>query len=888
MNQKKFFVSSLSGIVLFSILFSTSLLAQKTPPLPPYKNWNLPVEERVEDLLSRMTLEEKINMVSGAKKGEAPTNTEAVQNSNNPNAIVVASDFFSKTQRNFRLGIPELTMTDGPLGPNGKGASTNYSSAINMAATFDDSLILKVGESIGEETRVLGYNMILAPCINIARSPHNGRTFEAFGEDPFLMSRMAVAFVKGVQSKRVATCTKHYVANNQEWNRMSVDVKVGERALREIYLPAFKAVVQEADGWTIMSAYNQTLGHYCCENKYLQYDILKKDWGFTGIVVSDWGGVHSTVKTALSGLDLEMPNGRFFGEDLLKAVKEGKVPESLIEDKARRILRVMFKAGLFDESTGTYGGLAKTKERRALSLEVSKKSIVLLKNKNNFLPLKKEAYKSIALIGPNANVAQMYGGGSGSNHGHYGITPLQGIKNKFGCKVKVEYERGIAVSKMELPVVPESMFFLPEGKEGKNGLWAEYYNNRELEGEPALTRMEKQIDFDWGYGQFRAANQPGSPDPEIIQTDRWSARWSGKLASPGDGWYDIGLNGDNGVRLYLDGKLILDAWTDQAPSKYKITQFKFEADRKYDIVVEFYENWGSCNCTLGMEKFKPGPAMDKAIKLAKNADLAIVCAGLNPEMEGEAKDRDRLNLPEAQINLIKEVAQANKNTIVVLYNATPILMNEWINDVPAVVEAFYPGQEGGNALADILFGDVSPSGKLPLTFLKKWEDSPAYPTYPGDRDIAHYSEGIFVGYRHFDKNNIEPLFHFGYGLSYTTFDYSDLKLDKKNMGKDGTVRVSLNVKNTGKMDGDEVVQLYIRDVKANVKREVKALKGFDRVSLKAGESKNVSFKIDKSALSFYDVKKKEWVAEPGDFEVLVGSSSRDIRLKDKFRLLKNK
>ncbi|MBC8183808.1 glycoside hydrolase family 3 C-terminal domain-containing protein [candidate division KSB1 bacterium] len=886
MNQKKFFVSSLSGIILFSILFCTNLLAQKTPHLPSYKHWNLPVEERVEDLLKRMTLEEKINMVSGAKKGELPTNTESTQSSDNPNAILVASDFFSKTQRNWRLGIPELTMTDGPLGPNGKGASTNYSSAINMAATFDDSLMLEVGESIGEETRILGYNMLLAPCINITRAPHNGRTFEAFGEDPFLMSRMAVAFVKGVQSKRVATCTKHYVANNHEWNRMSVDVKVDERALREIYLPAFKAVVQEADGWTIMSAYNQILGHYCCENKYLQSDILKDEWGFKGVVVSDWGGVHSTVKTALSGLDLEMPNGRFLGKDLLNAVKDGKVPESLIEDKARRILRVMFKAALFDESTGTYGGLANTEERRALALKVSQKSIVLLKNENNFLPLKKDAFKSIALIGPNADVAQMCGGGSGSNHGHYGITPLQGIKNKFGCNVKVEYKRGIAVSKLELPVVPESMFFPPDGKEGKNGLWAEYYNNRELEGEPALTRKEKQINFDWGYGEFRGADQPGSPDPNIIQTDRWSARWTGKLASPGDGWYDIGLKSDNGVKLWLDGKLIIDAWTDQAPGKYKITQYEFEANRKYDLVVEFYENWGSCRCIMGLEKFKPGPAMDKAIELAKNSDLAIVCAGLNPEMEGEAKDRDRLNLPEAQINLIKEVAKSNKNIIVVLYNATPIIMKEWLNDVPAVVEAFYPGQEGGNALADILFGDVSPSGKLPLTFMKKWEDSAVYPTYPGERDVAYYKEGIFVGYRHFDKNNIEPLFPFGYGLSYTTFEYSDLKLDKKKIGQDSTVTVSLNVKNTGNMDGDEVVQLYIRDVKASVKREVKALKGFDRISLKVGGSKKITFKINKSALSFYDVKRKVWVAEPGVFKVLVGSSSRDIRLKDKFRLVK--
>jgi len=767
MMQRKYF-----QLIMLVCFVSVSLLlqggfAQDSKSLPLYKNQNVSIEKRIEDLLSRMTLEEKINMVSGARQGEKPTDTSATQSLDSPATIITASDFSSRTQRNKRLCIPELIMTDGPLGPNGKGATTNYSSSINMAATFDEPLIEKVAEEIGAETRVLGYNMILAPCINIARVPHGGRTFEAYGEDPYLMSRMGVAFVKGVQSQRVATCTKHFVCNNQEWNRMSVDVDVSERALREIYLPAFKAVVQEANGWTIMAAYNQTLGDYCCENDYLLNKILKEEWGFKGVVVSDWGGVHSTVKTALSGLDLEMPNGRFLGEDLLKAVKEGKVPISVIEDKVRRILRVMFKAGIFDESVSTYGGLANTKERRELALKVARKSIVLLKNENGLLPFDKTGYKTIAMIGPNANVAQMCGGGSGSNHGHYGITPIQGIKNKFGCDVNVEFERGIAQTKMELPVVPAEMLLPPDGKKGKHGVWAEYFNNMELKGKPALTRMEKQINFDWGYGQFRGADQPGSPDPNIIQTDHWSARWTGKLVSPGDGVYDIGLKADNGVRLYLDGKLVINSWTDQAPGKFKIAAFKFEPKKVYDLKVEFYENWGSCRCILGLDKHDASQSIDKAVELAKKSDLAIVCAGLNSEMEGEAKDRDQLSLPKDQITLIKKVAAANKNTVVVLYGATPIIMTEWLDDVPAVIDAFYPGQEGGNALADILFGDVSPSGRLPLTFLKRWEDSPAYPTYPGERDVAHYSEGIFVGYRYFDKKNIEPQFPFGYGLSYT-------------------------------------------------------------------------------------------------------------------------
>ena len=871
--------------LLFSVFGSSALFAQEKTTMPVYKNWTLPVEQRVDDLLKRMTLEEKIALVSGAKGGEAPLIDGVEPNSDSPGTILLAANFFSKTKKNFRLNIPELVMTDGPLGPNGKGAATNYSAAINMAATFDDSLIQVVAGEIGKETRVLGYNMLLAPCVNIGRAPHNGRTFEAYGEDPFLVSRMGVAFVKGVQSQRVATCTKHYAVNNQEWNRMSVDVEVGERALREIYLPAFKAVVQEADAWTIMTAYNKALGEQCSENKHLITDIMKNEWGFDGVVVSDWGGVHSTAKTALNGLDLEMPTGRYLGPELLKAVKAGEVPLPVVEEKVRRILRVMFKMGLFEESTSAYGGVADTKERHTLARDVARKSIVLLKNEKNFLPLQKEAYKSIAVIGPNGNVARQCGGGSGSNPGHYGISPLQGIQNMVAEQAAVSFERGITVAKMELPLVPSTMLFPPKGTDGKNGLWAEYFNNRDLEGDPVLTRMEKEINFDWGYGKFRSDDELGSPDPDIVVTDRWSARWTGFLAAPGDGWYDIGLKADNGVRLYLDGRLVIDAWTDQAPGKYKIAQYKFEAGRRYDIKVEFYENWGSCSCILGMEPYQPGPAMDNAVALAKKSDLAIVCVGLNSEMEGEAKDRDDLNLPEAQINLIREIARVNKNTVVVLYGATPILMTDWIEDVPVVIDALYPGQEGGNALADILFGEVSPSGRLPLTFIKRWEDSGVFASYPGDRDLAKYTDGIFVGYRFLDKENIEPLFPFGYGLSYTTFEYSDLQLDRKKLKGTDSLTVTLRVKNSGKIEADEVVQLYIGDQKASVEREVRSLKGFKRIHLRPEQSRTVTFRVGKDALSFYDEKSKQWKAEPGQFKVELGASSRDIRLTGTFELL---
>ena len=878
MKLKPFPILGVS-LVLLAVITAN---AQRTVDLPLYKRADVPVEQRVDDLLKRMTPDEKLEMIHGKDIQEGGGKVEA---GTTPTRIIRAVNFLSRTSANKRLCIPQLVMTDGPLGPNGKNGSTNYSATINFAATFDDSLVNVVARQIGAAVRDLGYNMLLGPCINIARTPYGGRTFEGFGEDPFLVSRMAVAYVKGVQSQQVVTCTKHYILNNQEWNRMSSDAWTDERTLREIYLPAFKAVVQKAGGLTIMTAYNQAFGHYCAENKHLIRDILKDEYGFTGAVVSDWGGVHSTLPTLEAGLDLEMPTGRFLGRDsVMPLLEKGIIKESLIDGKVRRILRVMFRAGLFDEGVTGYGGQAYTQERRDLALTMAEKSIVLLKNEGNFLPLDKKKYKKIVVIGPNAGPSPVCGGGSGGNDGYFPVSLLQGIKNEYGACADIKYERGIPVARSELPVVPGSLLLLPEKMGNEHGVWAEYFNNRDVAGKPALTRKEKDINFDWGYGGFRNPDQPGSPDPKIIRTDRWSARWTGRLISPGDGWYDIGCKSDNGVRIYLDGKLIVDAWTDQAPGRFKIAQYKFEKGRIYDLKIEFYENWGSCRCILGMDRFSPGKSSEKAVALAKEADVVIMGMGLNKDMEGEAKDRDRLNLPKAQEDLIKAVSAANKNTVVVLYGATPILMDHWLNKVPAIIDGLYPGERGGDALAHIIFGDVNPSGKLPLTFPERWEDSPVHQTYPGPRDSVFYTEGIYIGYRGFDKNHVKPLFPFGYGLSYTTFAFSDLSLDKKKMNRSDTLTVKLKVTNTGNRAGDEVVQLYIHEVKCRVPRELKALKGFKRVSLKPGQTKTVTFSIDKSALAYYNVKKHAWTVDPGMFEVWIGDSSENILLKDDFKI----
>ncbi|VAX25370.1 beta-glucosidase, partial [hydrothermal vent metagenome] len=511
---------------IVTILFFSSIYYAQVMELPVYKNVDEPIENRISDLLNRMTLEEKVDLVSGAG--------------------------FS-TKKNIRLGIPELLMTDGPQGPNANGRSTHYGAMINLAATFNTDLMYEAANNMGKETRIFGRNMLLAPMINIIRTPFGGRSYECYSEDPFLTARMGVSAVKGIQDAGVVSSTKVLTANNQEWNRMVADVRVSERALREIYLPAAKAAVQEADTWSIMTAYNKINGIYAGENKHLIQDILKDEWRFSGFTVSDWGGTHSTVESANAGLDLEMPTGKFFDKKLVDAVKNGKVKESILDDKVSRILRVIFKAGLFDESPASYGGHSNTPERRALALKTARQSIVLLKNtrlpgqKNNFLPLNRDEIKSIAVIGPNGDVARMTGAGSGSLKGNYEISPYKGITNKVGENISLIFEKGIPDRAVNAPVVGPEYFTTIDGQPG---IYAEYYNNKEQEGDPVYTTIEKDLNFNWGWG---------SPKEGVVNLDKWSAKFTGKLKSPGEGWYEIGFRVDNGVRLYIDGEKVLDA-----------------------------------------------------------------------------------------------------------------------------------------------------------------------------------------------------------------------------------------------------------------------------------------------------------------------------------------
>ncbi len=807
-----------------------------------YKNKSLSIEERIKDLLKRMTLEEKIDMLGGTG-----FETKAIE----------------------RLGIPPLNMTDGPLGVRWD-QSTAFPSGILMGATWNPELISKLGSAIGEEVKSKGRHVILGPCVNIARIPMGGRNFESFGEDPFLTSRIAVDYIKGVQKENVVATVKHFTANNQEYQRDMVNTIVDERALNEIYLPSFKAAVEEANVLAVMSAYNKVNDHFCSENDYLLIDKLKTEWGFQGLVMSDWGAVHSTIPTFNSGLDLEMPTGQYLNkETLLEKIKSGELSEAKLDDKVKRILRVMFTIGLFDDYKYDSSKL-NNDQHKQIALEVAKDGIVLLKNNNSILPLDLTKIKSIAVIGPNSKVAVTGGGGSSMVVPFQSVSPLEALQNKIGNKVKINFAQGSMIDGDTNPIDPKFLFV--DKDEKINGLKGEYFTNMNLDGKPERTVIDKTINFMWNdKGPF-----------EDFQVDNFSVRWTGYVKPDKSDKYTLDVSSDDGVRLYLDDKLVINDWSDHAVLTNSYTT-ELNAGQLYKIKLEYYEKGGGAIVKFGWRKPNDQLITD-AITTAKNSDVAIVFAGTNYNYESEGFDRKDLILPNDQDELIKKVAEANKNTIIVLTTGSPVLMNEWLDKVDGLIEAWFAGEQAGNAIAEVLLGETNPSGKLPMTFPMKWEDCSAFNTYKKEDGTTRYEDGIYVGYRHFDRNNIKPLFPFGYGLSYTTFEYSGIYLSSKEINKNDKLTVTLKLKNAGKVNGSEVVQLYIKDIQSTIDRPEKELKRFKKVYLKAGEEKTIEFALDKSALSFFDPKIKNWVAEAGEFEVLIGSSSKDIKLKEKFTL----
>lgn len=731
MKRTQLISTFLSLAALWGVQTGSAAAQSAANAKPAYLDARCPVEERVEDALARMTLEEKV-------------------------ALCHAQSKFSSAGVP-RLGIPEMWMSDGPHGIRAEklwdewddagwtsDSCTAFPALTCLAATWNPTLADTYGQAVGEEARYRNKAVLLGPGVNIYRTPLNGRNFEYMGEDPFLASAMVVPYIQGVQRNGVAACVKHFAVNDQETDRFNVEVKIDDRTLHEIHLPAFKAAVHDGGVWAVMGSYSIYKGQHCCHNQYLLRDLLKRDWGFDGVVISDWGGTHDTREAALNGLDMEMGswtngltlswsnayNEYFLADPFLELLRSKEIDEEIVNDKARRILRLMFRTTMNPDRP--YGSFA-TKEHTLIGRKIAQEGIVLLKNQDNLLPLDPKQPRRILVVGENAKKMMTLGGGSSELKVKYEISPLQGIENYFSPASQVTYAEG--------------------------------------------------------YSSVPTQN-------------------------------------------------------------------------RHALLLE-------------------------AVDAARKADVVIFVGGLNKNenQDCEGADRRSLNLPYGQDELIGELARVNRNLVAVIISGNAVAM-PWVNEVPAIVEAWYGGTEAGNAIASVLAGEVNPSGKLPFTFPVRLEDNPAIAldAYPGDGKQVEYKEGIFVGYRWNDRERIKPLFCFGHGLSYTTFEYGKVTAEGRQMGPDGTITVSVPVKNTGSRAGAEIVQLYVSDLKSSLPRPVKELKGFRKITLQPGQEQTVSFTIDRKALSFYDDTKQDWVAEPGTFEALVGASACDIRGKAAFEL----
>ena len=829
-------VTFLTVICLTVICLTQFAAAQAAPS-------KIDVGKRVDSILGKMTLDEKIEIIGGINDLD--------------------------TRPFPRLGIPALKMSDGPMGVHDYGLTTAYPAGIALAASWDVDLTHRFGVSMGKDARARGVHFILGPGMNIYRAPMNGRNFEYFGEDPFLASRMAVAVIEGIQSQRVIAIAKHFAGNNSEFARTTLSSDIDERTLREIYLPAFEAAVKEAHVGAVMDGYNLVNGSYMTQNVHLNNEILKKEWGFDGIVVSDWGATHDGVAAAVGGLDLEMPSPTFMNrEALLPALKEGKISEAAIDDKVRRILRKAIEFGFFDQPQTDTNIPTLSQEGRQVALEMARGSMVLLKNSGNLLPLDESKLKTIAVIGPDAYPAVISGGGSAETKPFNAVSYLEGISNRLGIKVKVLY----AVDVPPLDDVFESSEFVTSPG-GESGLKGEYFSNEELKGTPALVRTDKHIHFDWGEGSFA----PGEP------VDHFSIRWTGYFVPKESGDYKFFTSTDDGVRLYVGDEIAIDDWLPHAQTLDTAARH-LEAGQAYKIRLEYFDSVSTAIAGFGVTRAEAFIGRETRA-LAAKSDAVIICVGFDPKTEGEGFDR-RFQLPGGQDELIRQISAVNKNVIVVLTAGGNVDMTRWIDNVPAILHAWYPGQEGGTALAQILLGDYSPSGKLPVSFERRWEDNPTFHSYYPEKgsNRVPYSEGIFVGYRHYDRSETKPLFPFGYGLSYTTFAYSKLLVTPQTGNLNDPVSVSFDVKNTGHRTAAEVAELYVGDSHASVPRPVKELKAFAKVNLKPGESRRVTLSLERRAFSFYDVQKNDWSTEPGDFTIFVGSSSDNIQLRGKFTL----
>ena len=808
--------------------------------------------DRVDDLLNQLTLEEQIALLAGA-------------------------DFW-RTVAIPRLKIPALKVTDGPAGTRGGGPliggkkTAAFPVGIALGSTWNVELLREVGRTLAQEARDKGASVLLGPTVNVFRSSLNGRNFESYAEDPFLAGKLAVAYIQGLQEEGVGATVKHYAGNESEYQRGTISSDIPERALRELYLLPFELAVKEGGAWAVMSAYNRLSGTYCSENYWLLTTILRQEWGFDGLVMSDWGGTHSAGESVRAGLDLEMPGPARARASLLAEAEADPATRAAVRTAARNVLRLLQRTDTFDNPRDVRDEAEREEEyadTRALIRRAGAEGTVLLKNTGGLLPLPASA--KVAVIGPNAATAQVMGGGSAQMSAHRRISPLQGLREALG-EMNVTYAVGCDNDK-----------FLPISSAP---LTIEY---RAPGSDVVLAREERP-----------SGEVMWFTSPEGVPTN-FRARLTTTLRIAEAGEYDLSLVSAGLSRLLVDGEELIENWEHfRAGSSYfglgsdEVRVRRFLRVGEHAAVIEFTPQQVDVGIAalralrFGFRRPLPDSSVQEAARLASEADYAVVCIGTNGDWETEGVDRSGLALPGRQDELVREVVQANPNTIVLLQTGGPVLM-PWLNDVGAVLQAWFPGQEAGYAIADVLLGRAEPGGRLPQTFPARLEDDPVHPEmvdrqYPGEEGHVEYREELSIGYRHVDRTGLKPLFPFGFGLSYTTFELSAPHLNTNTVRPGDELTVTVSVRNTGERAGQTVVQLYVRDKQARLARPEKELKGFAKVTLEPGETTSVSLTLNMRSLAYFDDTKTAWVAEAGEFDVLIGDSAQNIHTQISFQL----
>lgn len=799
---------------------------------------------RIEELADRMTLEEQVSLLSG-------------------------EDFWSLPAID-RLGIGKLRVTDGPNGARGGGSliggvkSAAFPVGIALGASWNVRLLNEIGTALAEEVKSKGAHVSLAPTVNLHRSVSNGRNFECYSEDPILTANLAVGYIEGLQGQGVSATIKHFAGNESEIERTTISSEIDERTLRELYLVPFEWAVKKAGTWGIMSSYNRLNGTFTSENPWLLDQVLRKEWHYDGVVMSDWFGSHSTAPTVNAGLDLEMPGPpRDRGEKLVAAVEAGEVSRETLRTRVLDVLRLMERTGALDDHSDWVERADDRAEHRALIRRAGAEGAVLLKNEGELLPL--SGAGKIAVIGPNAKVAQIMGGGSAQLNPHYRVSPWEGLVAALG-EDRLSYATGARNNRFE-PVL-------------RGGFTADYFASEDLSGPAVFSETMDEAQAFW----------IGRVGGGLVDPLHFSARLTGRFTPEASGEHRVGIYSAGFSRVLVDGKLVADAWTNWSKGRTFFEEgcdevvgtIWLEAGRSYEVVIEFATK---AFATLGLAAFAAGiglplgdEAIAEAVEAARDAETALVFVGRNGEWDTEGSDLDSIVLPGRQDELIAAVAAVNPRTVVVLQTGGPVEM-PWLGEVAAVLEAWYPGQEAGNAIADVLTGAAEPGGRLPQSFPVKWADNPTNSQdreiYPGLDGKVRYEEGVFIGYRHYDRHGIAPLFPFGFGLGYTSFAVSDLEVDASRLEADGKVSVSVTVENTGRRAGSEVVQVYVSAPDASVPRPAKELKAFEKVHLGPGERQRVTLELDDRAFAYYRTEAQHWLVEPGRYVIRVARNAAD-------------